>query len=187
MRRRSSLVICCRREPPRSSSSRLPSRSWGDFVSGAFEVLEVEGSVSSSRTGRHPPGDGTSVPLRVRKSFSFGAEPTACPRWTRRGCHQCREPLRRGAPGIEWALNMLGGAQPAAWYARRSDPRVRCTQGGDVAITSAWPRLCGHRAGVAPQPLPPRGGRRSRPSPCRRAASRATTRVAACCDLAAPA
>jgi 4-alpha-glucanotransferase len=95
----------------------------GDFVNGPFEVLEVDGErVVLERRGALRQADGTSVPLRMRKSFSFGAErrvPTLdlSVEVTNAG-HRSIEALL----GIEWALNMLGGGgNPAAWYAVGGD------------------------------------------------------------------
>ena len=91
----------------------------GDFVSGDFEVLEAaDDRVVLERAGALRRADGSSHPLRVRKTIVFGADrrvPTLdlAVDVTNDGLAPIDALL-----GLEWALNMLGGGgNPSAWYA----------------------------------------------------------------------
>ncbi len=104
----------------------------GDFVSGAFEVVETGGdrvilerhgsAILDAHGSSAPAMSFAKAPLRVRKSFSFGADrrvPTLdlTVEVTNTGTRPFEALL-----GIEWALNMLGGGgNPSAWYAVGGD------------------------------------------------------------------
>ena len=99
----------------------------GDFVSGAFEVVEVGGDRvvlerDGSRSGCPARRRRARGPLRVRKTFVFGADrrvPTLD--LTVEVTNTGNQPIE-ALLGVEWALNMLGGGgNPSAWYAVGGD------------------------------------------------------------------
>ena len=106
----------------------------GDFVTGAFEVTRAEDSaVELARDGRIRTSDGSSQPVRVRKSFIFGADRRAPTleldvEITNDGARPIEALV-----GVEFGLNMLGGGgNPSAWYKVNGE-----TGGFDVRKTTA--------------------------------------------------
>ncbi len=95
----------------------------GDFVDGAFSVVEAAGDrVVLERHGSVRQPDGSRTPLDVRCSLVFGPDrrvPTLDLSVDVRntGSQQVDAML-----GLEWAINMLGGGgNPSAWYAVGGD------------------------------------------------------------------
>ena len=98
-------------------------RELGDFVAGAFEVVRAGGNeVVLERHGSVRTADGSSIPVRVRKHLTLGADrrvPTLD--LTVDVTNTGSQPIK-ALLGIEWALNMLGGGgNPSAWYAVGGD------------------------------------------------------------------
>ncbi len=115
--RRSALVHVM---PPGTTAESFEQAAFeelGDFVAGAFEVLETAGDrVVLERDGTVRHDDGARGSLVVRKAHVFGTDrrvPTLTSRITITNTgSQALEALL----GLEWNLNLLGGGNPSAWY-----------------------------------------------------------------------
>jgi alpha-amylase len=121
--RRSGLVRVLATDTTPEGFEQATFTELGDFVSGAFSVLPAGADqVRLERTGSIIQPDGRLMPVRVRKTLTFGADrrvPTLdlAIEATNHG-EQSIDALL----GVEWALNMLGGGgNPAAWYAVDGD------------------------------------------------------------------
>jgi len=90
----------------------------GDFVSGAFEVTRAgDGMIDLVRDGSVRYEDGSSGPLRVRKSHVFGADRRVPTLGLEVELTNTGEQPFKALLGIEWDINMLGGGgNPSAWY-----------------------------------------------------------------------
>ena len=95
----------------------------GDFVAGSFEVVRSgDGQIVLEREGVLRQADGSGVPLRVRKSFDFGADRSVPTLDLTVDVTNAGDRPVEALLGIEWALNMLGGGgNPSAWYAVGGD------------------------------------------------------------------
>ena len=182
----------CRWGPRRTTFEQADFVELGDFVSGAFEVVEAggdrvvlerDGSVTGCPrlerpTARERPAAGAQV-LQLR------GRPTRAHAGPHGGRHQHRRPADRGPAGHRVGAQHAGWRRQSLGLVRgRRGPRPlrRAPGGGRGRPREHGQQLHRHRAGVAPAAgRGAHGGPRSRPSPSRRAASRATTRVAACC------
>jgi len=116
--RRSALVHVMPAGTTAESFEQASFEELGDFVTGAFGVLETDGDrVVLERDGTVRHGDGARGPLRVRKEHIFGDDrrgPTLTSRITitNTGTRALEARL-----GLEWNLNLLGGGgNPSAWY-----------------------------------------------------------------------
>jgi alpha-amylase len=90
----------------------------GDFVSGAFDVVEAVGDrVVLERDGRIMRPDGSNAPVRVRKEHVFGADRRVPTLDLRVEVTNTGEQPIDALLGVEFSLNMLGGGgNPSAWY-----------------------------------------------------------------------
>jgi 4-alpha-glucanotransferase len=131
--RRSGLVHILAPDATPATFSDTTATESGDFVEGAFEVLQATaGEVRLARSGEVTTASGM-VPLTIEKTFRLHGARQAPSITLEVTAHNTGASAIDARIAVGWAVNMLGGGgNPSAWF-DLGDRRVAFDSTGDIA------------------------------------------------------